>query len=120
MDEQKHNPDPEQADPQPWPPAVPPPVQPMYPPPVLPQYPPQYAPQPGTSGLAIASLVLGILWIYGIGSVLAVIFGAVALNKISDDPRIGGKGMAIAGLVLGIIGSVLLVIILIAAGSGSY
>ena len=31
-----------------------------------------------TSGLAVASLVLGIVWIYWIGSILAVVFGAVA------------------------------------------
>lgn len=58
-----------------------------------------------TSGLAIASLVLGILWICGLGSLLATIFGAVALHQISRSRgQIEGKGMAIAGLVLGILG----------------
>ena len=38
-----------------------------------------------TSGLAIASLVLGILVLCGIGSLLATIFGAVALNQISQS-----------------------------------
>ena len=28
-----------------------------------------------TNGLAIASMVLGILWIYWIGSILALVFG---------------------------------------------
>jgi hypothetical protein len=58
-----------------------------------------------TSGLAIASLVLGILGLAGIGSLLATIFGAVALNQISrSNGTMTGKGMAIAGLVLGIVG----------------
>jgi hypothetical protein len=58
-----------------------------------------------TSGLAIASLVLGILWVCGIGALLATVFGAVAINQISQsNGKLTGKGMAIAGLVLGIIG----------------
>jgi hypothetical protein len=60
---------------------------------------------PRTSGLAIASLVLGILNLSGIGSLLATIFGAVALGQISrSNGAVTGKGMAIAGFVLGIIG----------------
>jgi hypothetical protein len=67
--------------------------------PSLSQFPPR------TSGLAVASLVLGILWICGLGSLLATIFGAVALSQISRSRgTIGGKGLAIAGLVLGILG----------------
>jgi hypothetical protein len=58
-----------------------------------------------TSGLAIASLVLGIIWICGLGSLLATIFGAVALSQISRSRgQLEGKGMAIAGLVLGVLG----------------
>lgn len=65
----------------------------------------QQPPQPvGTNGLAIASLVLGILWLYWIGSILAVIFGHVALRQVRRDPYQGGRGMAIAGLVLGYVG----------------
>jgi hypothetical protein len=60
---------------------------------------------PRTSGLAVASLVLGILWLCGIGSLLAAIFGGVALGQIARSKgRLAGKEMAIAGLVLGIIG----------------
>ena len=63
------------------------------------------------SGLAIASLVLGLLWLCGIGSLLAVIFGSVALNQISKSRgRLLGTGMAIAGLVLGIVGLVVVLI----------
>jgi hypothetical protein len=59
-----------------------------------------YAPT-RTSGYAIAALVLGIVWVFWIGSVLAVIFGHIALNETNREPQVQGKGMAIAGLVLG-------------------
>jgi hypothetical protein len=72
---------------------------------------PQYLAQAGvyqpprTSGLAIASLVLGIIWLCGLGSLLATIFGGVALGQISRSRgQIEGKGLAIAGLVLGLLG----------------
>jgi hypothetical protein len=60
---------------------------------------------PKTSGLAIASLVLGVLWICGVGSLIAVVLGAVALGGIKKSKgMLTGKGMAIAGLVLGVLG----------------
>jgi hypothetical protein len=52
-------------------------------------------PASGTNGFAIASFVLGLIG----GSLLSVIFGIVALNKISHRPQ-RGKGLAIAGLCL--------------------
>jgi hypothetical protein len=55
-----------------------------------------------TSGLAIASLVLGILWIYWIGSIVGLVLGYLALREIRRNPQgIEGKGMAIAGIILG-------------------
>ena len=57
-----------------------------------------------TNGLAVASLVLGILWIYWVGSVLALIFGYVAKGQMRADPRQQGAGLATAGIVLGWIG----------------
>lgn len=57
------------------------------------------------SGLAIASLVLGILFMYGIGSVLALIFGYRARDQIDHSGgNLEGRGMATAGIVLGWIG----------------
>ena len=53
-----------------------------------------------TSGFAITALVLGILGI----SLLAIIFGAIAIHQTGKDPYLSGKGMAIAGLVLGCVG----------------
>jgi hypothetical protein len=58
-----------------------------------------------TNGLAIASMVLGIVWVYWIGSILALIFGYIAKGQINESQgRQGGKGMAIAGIVLGWVG----------------
>ena len=77
----------------------------------------------GTSGLAIASLVLGILWLWWIGSILAVIFGHISLGQIKrSEGRTGGRGMAIAGLVLGYLGIctlVLIIILAVASDNGS-
>ena len=58
-----------------------------------------------TNGLAIAGMVLGILWLYWIGSILALIFGYVARGQIAASAgRQGGGGMAIAAIVLGWVG----------------
>src|SRR4051812_1524846 len=93
-----------------------------------PPYEHQYAPypqppvMPKVDGLAIASLVLGLVWVYWIGSILAVIFGAIAIKRINQSQGWRtGKGMAIAGLVLGLvgIGTLTLVFIAAAASSGS-
>jgi len=70
-------------------------------------------PQRRTNGYAIAALVLGIVWLYGIGSILAIIFGHIAVNQASKDPSIAGKGMAIAGLVLGYVGIALTVLVFV-------
>ncbi len=61
-------------------------------------------------------MILGIIWIYWIGSILAVIFGHIALNQIKKTGQTG-RGMAIAGLILGYIGvAIMVVIIVIAVG----
>lgn len=70
-----------------------------------------YAPPNRTSGLAIASLVLGILGLTCIsilGAIPAVICGHVALSNIKDSRgALGGRGLGIAGLVTGYVGMVL-------------
>lgn len=80
-------------------------------------------PSSGTNGLAIASMVLGILWLYWVGSILAVIFGHIALSQLKRSQQ-GGRGMAIAGLVLGYIGIATLavfgILLGVAAGSSGY
>ncbi|WP_336032373.1 DUF4190 domain-containing protein [Geodermatophilus sp. FMUSA9-8] len=56
-----------------------------------------------TNGLAVASMVLGILWLYWIGSILALVFGYIARSQIRERGE-SGDGMAIAGIVLGWVG----------------
>jgi hypothetical protein len=66
----------------------------------------------GTNGLAVASLVLGLLWLCWLGSVAAVILGHIALSQIKRTGQ-AGRGIAIAGLVLGYLG------VLTAIGAGA-
>lgn len=58
-----------------------------------------------TSGLAISSLVCGIVGLLTcliLAGIPAVICGHMALNQINQEPtQIGGRGMAIAGLIMG-------------------
>jgi Domain of unknown function (DUF4190) len=81
-------------------------------------HPSQYPAPPGqwpfplrsrpTNGFAVASMVLGILWIYWVGSIFAIIFGHLALRQISRTGH-RGRGMAIAGLALGYVGLVTMI-----------
>ena len=89
--------------------GAPPPPPPGYG--AAPTGPPAYAGAPvvvlqqRTNGLAVASLVLGIVWVFGIGSILAVIFGFVARRQIRESGGgQSGGGMALAGIILGFVG----------------
>jgi hypothetical protein len=69
---------------------------------------PQWAQPPGqqqrgTNGMAIASFVLGLVWLCAIGSTLAIVFGFIALGQIKRSSQ-GGRGLAITGIVLGVLG----------------
>jgi len=84
--------------------------------------------QPRTEGTAVASLVLGIAGVLVcpiICSVLAIVSGVQAKNKIRQDPSLQGAGMAQAGFILGIVALVLygllfiVGIILAASGNNS-
>ena len=56
------------------------------------------------SGLAVASLVLGIAGFFiNFLSILAIIFGALGMSQTAKNPELKGRGMAITGLVLGIV-----------------
>ncbi|SCL46783.1 DUF4190 domain-containing protein [Micromonospora peucetia] len=98
--------------PQPGPPYGPPPIS---GPPTSPGYPPAgyYPPPqvivaqvPPASGLATASMVLGIIgvlggWcLFGLPCLAAVVLGHMGLRDTADG-RKSGRGMAVAGLVLG-------------------
>ena len=72
-----------------------------------------YGQQPLSQGLAIASLVCGIVSLIGCCAwfimlpvgLVAVVLGFVALSKVKNDPaRYAGKGMARAGVITGILG----------------
>ena len=59
----------------------------------------------GTNRKATASLILGILWFAGIGSLAAIVLGLLAVREVTaSDGLQSGKGVAIAGLVLGVLG----------------
>lgn len=54
------------------------------------------------NGLAIASVVAGVLWMWWLGSVAAVVMGHAALRQIERSGGTQtGRGAAVAGLVLG-------------------
>lgn len=65
------------------------------------------APQPRTSGMAIASLVLGLVGMVScclvLPSLLGLVFGCVALSGIRRG-EVTGRGLAVAGLVLSTLG----------------
>jgi uncharacterized protein DUF4190 len=65
---------------------------------------------PRRNRFAIAALILGILWLFWLGSILALVFGFIALCQItrSEGPQTG-RHMAIAGIVLGCVGLLVLI-----------
>jgi hypothetical protein len=61
-----------------------------------------------------ASLVLGLVFACGIGSILALVFGHQAKNEIeASNGTQGGEGMATAGIVLGWVGVGLAILYLV-------
>jgi len=91
---------------------APPPVEPA--PEPIPEAPPPAA--AGTSGLAIASLICGILGCIPGAGIAAAVMGHMALGRIKLSGQ-GGRGMAIIGLVLGylsIVGWIIAIIVTIA------
>jgi hypothetical protein len=67
--------------------------------------------RPRTNGLAITSMIFGIVGILlgpggPIASIPALIMAPLALRKIRDQGE-GGRGLAIAGVILGVVGLIL-------------
>ncbi len=59
---------------------------------------------PPTSGLAVASLICGIAGVCtgGVGGIVGIILGIVALGKIKrSGGAMGGRGLAIAAIIVG-------------------
>jgi hypothetical protein len=65
-------------------------------------------PEGQKKGLAIASLVLGIisfftLGLLGVGAIVGIVLAVVAMSRVKSEPwKYGGRGIAVAGLVLSI------------------
>jgi uncharacterized protein DUF4190 len=79
-----------------------------------------WQPAPALNGLAVASLVCGVVWMYWIGSILALVFGYVAKSQIDrSQGRQNGRGMAVAGIVLGWVGVGVLVLVVLLAVLGA-
>jgi len=73
-------------------------------------------PEPVTSGKAIASLVLGLFFVFFPAAVLAIVFGHWSRSEIRESAgRLKGAGMALAGLILGYFGVALVPMLIIAA-----
>lgn len=62
------------------------------------------APAGGTEGLAVVSIILSLLWLFGLGSIAGIVTGIVARRRIkrSGGARTG-SGLALAGIILGVI-----------------
>lgn len=104
-----------------FPPAAPPPPPGGgFPPPPPP---PGVAPAGGgNNGMAIASLVCALVGVCcGVGSILGIIFGFIALNQIKRTGQ-GGAGMAKAGIIIGfvLIALWIIYVIVMAATGNSY
>jgi len=60
------------------------------------------AQQTGTNSLAIFSLVASVVGLLcGIGSIIGIVLGALAINQIKKTPQ-RGYGLAVAGIVVGV------------------
>ncbi len=70
---------------------------------------------PRLSMLAFASLVCGIIWVFGIGSVCAVILGHLALRRLRRTGQ-AGRALAVVGLVLGYAGVVITFVLWLGGG----
>jgi hypothetical protein len=58
-----------------------------------------------TNGHAIASLFLSIIWLFGIGSIVAIVLAFRALREIREsNGEQGGRVLALAGIGIGIAG----------------
>jgi hypothetical protein len=102
-------------------PYVPPPNQAPLPQPLYVAPHGQGVAQQGNNGMAIASLVLSLIWIWGVGSIAAILLGRSAKKQIARTGQ-GGSGIATAGVVIGWIGLALMVLVIVgalAANSGS-
>ncbi|MFT5523040.1 MAG: hypothetical protein ACI9G1_001032 [Pirellulaceae bacterium] len=70
--------------------------------------------EPTWSGMAIASLTLSLIPLFGLNCPLAIVFGAVGMQQImKSDGRIKGFWLAVAGIIIGVISMLTWAIVLI-------
>ena len=70
--------------------------------------------QPKASGMAVASLICGVVGLCtaGLGGIPGLVLGLVALKRISrSNGPAGGKGLALAGTILSALGLLLLLVL---------
>lgn len=71
--------------------------------------------RPPVSLLAFGSLICGIIWAVGVGSLCAVVLGHLALRRLRRTGQ-AGRAMAVIGLVLGYVGIVVTFVVLLGGG----
>ena len=111
----------------PAPPVPPPPAYAYAPPPGFPPPPAAYPVKAKTNGMALASMILGIVGItvglclifFPVMPILAVVFGHLGLSQTRSTGA-PGRGYAITGLVTGYIGIALAILWLIAIIFGTF
>jgi hypothetical protein len=70
-----------------------------------------------TSILAINSLVMGCLWLFGLGSLVAIVLGVTAMRQIArSQGTLTGRRLATAGIMVGIAGLGLALVLLLIPG----
>ena len=65
------------------------------------------APSQGTNGLAVGSLILGILSFFCVGLIagpIAIVLGFLGRKKANEEMAGNGAGMALAGIITGALG----------------
>ena len=75
---------------------------------------------PPTPGIAIASLIFGILGFItmGLAGIVAVVLGHISLSRINHARgALGGRGISIGGLITGYLSSLLLLVWIILGGA---
>jgi len=87
-----------------------------WPPPAAPAAAPP-APPPPVSTRAVVALVLAVVWLYGLGSVLALVLAARAAKEVESGRP--GRGIVRAARIIGVAGIVLTVFALVAAAMES-
>jgi Domain of unknown function (DUF4190) len=73
----------------------------------------------GRSGWAIAAGYLGLISVLCLPSPLALLAGILAVREMRRNPKKHGMGRAVFGILMGGIGTVALVVILIALAVGA-